>query len=155
MTQHDAFIHYNFTPPQLRRDIAMLGLLHKITLRKCHNDFHTLLPPAQPTHHHHDTRLTSNRHNRQLHEHCDGTQTDLTGRSLLALANIYNLLPQHVVDATTVSNFQTRLTNAARHACLNGHTNWPELYSPRLHPHPDFYKLKYSTPKRSSTRPTH
>ena len=40
LTQYDAFIYHNFAPPQLRRDIAMLGLLHKVTLRKCHHDFH-------------------------------------------------------------------------------------------------------------------
>ena len=61
LTQRDAFIHHNFAPPQLRRDIAMLGLLHKITLRKCHADFHELLPPATPPPHDHHTRLASNR----------------------------------------------------------------------------------------------
>ena len=155
LTPHDAFIHHNFAPPQLRRDIAMLGLLHKITLHKCHEDFHALFPAAEQTRHDHRTRLSSSRHNRQLHEHCDGTHTDLTGRSLLALATIYNLLPQHVVDAKTTSTFQTHLTNAARHACLEGLTNWPQLYSPRLSPHPNFYTLSYEKPQLTGTSRRH
>ena len=129
----------------------MLGLLHKISLHKCHEDFHALFPAAEQTRHDHRTRLSSSRHNRQLHEHCDGTHTDLTGRSLLALATIYNLLPQHVVDAKTTSTFQTHLTNAARHASLEGLTSWAQLYSSRLSPHPNFYTLSYDKPQLTRT----
>jgi len=34
LTASEAFLHYNFAPPVLRRHI--LGLLHKQSLRKCH-----------------------------------------------------------------------------------------------------------------------
>ena len=34
-----AFLTYNFAPPSLRRNIGILGLLHKRILGKCHPSF--------------------------------------------------------------------------------------------------------------------
>ena len=47
-----AFTQYNLAPPTLRRDIAMLGLLHKVTLRLAHKDFARLFPPSSYRHQH-------------------------------------------------------------------------------------------------------
>ena len=38
-----AFLEFNFAPPSLRRNIAVLGLLHKRVLGKCHLSFERLL----------------------------------------------------------------------------------------------------------------
>ena len=40
----DAFLVFNFAPPVLRRNIAILGLLHKHVLKQCHPAFSELLP---------------------------------------------------------------------------------------------------------------
>ena len=39
-----AFFDWNFAPPTLRRNIGVLGLLHKRALGKSHPDFEKLLP---------------------------------------------------------------------------------------------------------------
>ena len=39
-----AFLELNFAPPSLRRRIAILGLMHKRVLGKCHPSFDFLLP---------------------------------------------------------------------------------------------------------------
>ena len=154
MTPHDALLHHNFAPPILRRDIAMLGLLHKVTLRTCHPDLLNLFPLSTATPHTHATRLSTQRHSKQLHDRCDGSHSELTARSLFGLVTVYNLLPQHLVDAPTVRNFQTLLTNAAKQQCLGNANNWTTLYSPRHTPHADFYTLNYTglPPTRRRTR---
>ena len=44
ITPEHAFLECNFAPPKLRRNIAMLGMLHKRVLGKCHPSFACLLP---------------------------------------------------------------------------------------------------------------
>ena len=61
-----AFMEYNFAPPTLRRNIGVLGLLHKRVLGLCHPAFETLLPFFRE-------RIGFNvagRHNKQLYSHC-------------------------------------------------------------------------------------
>ena len=47
------------------------------------------------------------------------------------MTEIYNRLPQHVVDIPNVSNFQTALTRVARTACQNGNADWQSMFSSR------------------------
>ena len=44
ITEESAFMHYNFAPPQLRRDIGILGFLHKRVLGECHNAIALMFP---------------------------------------------------------------------------------------------------------------
>ena len=57
-------MEYNFAPPSVRRDIGILGLLHKRILGKSHPVFQKLLP-------FHDVVGVSrpNKHTRQLYGH--------------------------------------------------------------------------------------
>ena len=135
-TELYAFLNYNLAPPTLRRDISLLGLLHKINLGLTHSDFNELFPRASPTHLH-ATRLSERRHNRQLRELCDGTQTDQLNRSLFALVRIYNLLPQTIVNAKTVTHFQTLLTRTAKNYA-NHDDNFATFFSPRRSPTPNY-----------------
>ena len=40
----DAFMEFAFAPPSLRRNIGILGLLHKRVIGKCHPTFERFLP---------------------------------------------------------------------------------------------------------------
>ena len=51
-------------------------------------------------------------------------QYELYKRSIFAMCCVYNNLPQDVVDATTVSSFQSLLTKMARTRCEQGAENW-------------------------------
>ena len=42
--QSDAFMNFNFVPPDLRRNIGILGMIHKRVLGRCHPVFQKLLP---------------------------------------------------------------------------------------------------------------
>ena len=44
MTSSDAFLEYNFAPPTPRRNIGVLGLIHKRVLGNAHPVFQQLLP---------------------------------------------------------------------------------------------------------------
>ena len=44
MSAEHALLEFNFPPPQTRRNIGILGLLHKRVLGKCHPSFNHLLP---------------------------------------------------------------------------------------------------------------
>ena len=44
VSDEDAYLNYNFAPPKLRRNIGILGLMHKRVLGECHPVFSQLLP---------------------------------------------------------------------------------------------------------------
>ena len=50
---------------------------------------------------------------------------------MFGLVRVYNFLPQAVVDAASVTTFQTALTKLVRDACGKGHEHWATLLSPR------------------------
>ena len=131
MTVYESFSRYNLAPLCFRRDVAMLGLLHKCTLGIAHEDLRSLLPPAPFQHQNcYRTRLADRRHNKQLLERCHGRHLDILGRSMFGLTRIYNLLPQFVVNAETIKTFQTRLTKAA-HLRSRVDANLYHMYSQR------------------------
>ena len=51
-------------------------------------------------------------------------QYELYKRSIFAMCCVYNNLPQDVVDAASVSAFQSLLTQMARARCEQGAANW-------------------------------
>ena len=132
------FTQYNLAPPTLRRDIAMLGLLHKVTLRLAHKDFATLFPPSSYRHQH-GTRLAQRRHDKQLYELCDGTQTEQLNRSIFGLTRVYNLLPQDIINTTTIHSFQTLLTRTARNFAHENPHDFDTFFSPRRPTTPDYH----------------
>ena len=74
---------------------------------------------------------TVSRHNKQLHDWVDGEHTELLRRSPLGLTRVYNGLPQTVVDANSVSDFQGELQELVRRAASRREDNWELLLSPR------------------------
>ena len=127
LSLEDAFIDHNFPPPKLRRNIGILGLLQKRVLGKCHPSFDRLLPWW-------NTRFNAPRsigHNKQLYGHnCEISRHQaIFNRSIFAMVDIYNNLPQHVVDASSVSLFQRYLTQIARTRCKGGDPEWASSFS--------------------------
>ena len=87
-----AFLDHNFAPPQLRRNIAVLGLLHKRVIGKCHPAFEMLLPwYAEPF-----PEEQAHGHNKKLYGHWleISTHHALYHRSIFAMTDVYNNLPQ-------------------------------------------------------------
>ena len=130
ISEEDAFLEFNFAPPRLRRNIAVLGLLHKRVLGKCHPSYEHLLPW-------YSDRLSNDprpRHNKKLYGHWVEVSAHqaLWNRSIFAMTDVYNNLPQHVVDATNVKSFQSYLTQVARTRCQQGDVVWASTFSRRV-----------------------
>ena len=124
---------YRLAPLKSRRDMALMGLLHRVVLSDVSRQLAELFPfatsgPLEFVR----TRLQIRRHNKQLIAPPFGTET--LRRSLFGLVRIYNLLPQSVVDLKSVKEFQSTLQGALRNAASLGIPNWDSLFSPRLRP---------------------
>ena len=130
LSSEEAFLEYNLASLNFRRDVAMLGLLHKCALGVAHpwlRELFPLAPPRVPTH---NTKHQRGRHNRQIAERCKGNFLELTRRSVFGLVRVYNFLPQDVVQLDSVKDFQKALTEEARKNCRRGGA-WETMYSPR------------------------
>ena len=122
MTDTEAFVNHNFTPPSLRRCIGLLGLLHKRVLGKCHPGLCHILPFAQG--------LDADYHSKTLHPFADKQdfQARLYRRSLFAYILVYNRLPQALVDMPSVKDFQSKLTALAKHRAQTDQESWRRSY---------------------------
>ena len=110
-SEESALRDFRLAPLNARRDMAMLGALHKVTLGTAPAQLRLLFPPlgAPPTvPYKWQVRLRSLRalHDRQLSTAATPFSTDTFGRSLFGLVNLYNWLPQHLVECTSVKLFQ-------------------------------------------------
>ena len=126
VSEEDAVCYFKLAPLRARRDIAMLGVLHRSVLKKG--------PPHFARFFCLDTTPSRVRrkHNRQLIDSRPIHRLELYSRSALSLPWVYNLLPQWVVDATTVRDFQSNLQCLMSQFLLCGGEHWPSLFSPRL-----------------------
>ena len=85
MTVEVAFLDHNFAPPTLRRDIGILGFLHKRVFNQCHPAVARLFPfmgPCPPY------------HNKQIDDHMYECirRPGMYWRSVFGLAAKYNRL---------------------------------------------------------------
>ena len=129
ITDTTVFVDFNFPPPSLRRAIGMLGFLHKRALGLCHPPIIAALPAAD------DHIAAGAFHNKALHSFDDKAiyQRRLYDRSLFAFIHMYNRLPQFIVDAATVSNFQSTLTRAAKSRAAAGDEHWRDWFQDWAH----------------------
>ena len=120
--ERTAFLQHNFAPPSLRRRIGLLGFLQKRVLGLCHPLIVQLLPYA---------RFTSPYfHSRRLQDFYHEVRGNLVlfNRSLFAFVNIYNVLPQDIVDLPSVKAFQSKLTHLAKHRAQTNDDRWSLAY---------------------------
>ena len=130
-------------PLTARRDMAMLGLIHRTVLGKgpCH--FRAFFKPDI-----HKRQAGSGRHRLQL---CDygvhesdlqfpgSRPADYLQNSALGLVQVYNLLPAGIVEnSSSVSSFQSALQGVLMARATAGCTDWKFTFSPRvpMHRHP-------------------
>ena len=62
----------------------------------------------------------------------NGKFLDVLANSALGLADVYNLLPEYIVEATEVHEFQSRLHELITETAQDGLSRWENLLSPRL-----------------------
>ena len=124
LTAAEALLEHNLAPLQTRRDVALLGLVHRTVLKLGPAHFENWFFEAPPQKHTHRTRQQTRRHNRQLYDYLNGEHTELLRRSPLGLTRVYNELPQSAVDKPTVSAFQSQLQHLVKTALRTGSEHW-------------------------------
>ena len=130
-----ALLEFNLAPLGLRRDIAMLGLIHRTVLGQGPAHFQKFFF-AENCEHRRSKRRP--RHHRQLHEYRKDNYLDAVGRSALGLTSVYNLLPHEITEANDVKTFQRLLQDLACDGASRGTADWQHMLSTRhrLHDHP-------------------
>lgn len=138
LTEEEALLEHNLAPLHSRRDIAMLGLIHRTVLGEGPAHFRKFFRrhsglAVEPV-----TRLAHRRHNKQLVDPRNGSHSELLARSAFGLIGVYNLLPCESVRECSVKVFQSCLQNLLKLRAKQGEDNWAFLYSPRqpLYSHP-------------------
>ena len=114
-------MHFRLAPLGVRRDISMLGLIHRTVLKKGPKHFadifrvsYTLLgrPVVNDA--------------RKILRH------PVVRRSAFGLAAIYNMLPASFVLSKTVSDFQHKLQELIIARACAGCADWRDTLSPRI-----------------------
>ena len=129
LSEVQALEMYSLAPLPSRRDMAMLGFLHRVALGHTSAQIRDLFPlAAPPLPGRIPTILSMRRHDRQFREPL--YRTDVFKRSAFGLTAVYNLLPAHVVASESVKAFQSLLQKALRKAAHLGINNWQRLFAP-------------------------
>ena len=131
-TELTALELYRLASLPCRRDMAMLGALHKITLGIAPNQLSVLFlimgavsEPLMARR----VRGWTPRHNRQLGTPASCMCTDRMKRSLFGFCRCYNILPQTLVDLGSVKLFQRHLQIGLRKFAQTGIEDWRGLFS--------------------------
>ena len=136
-----ALMKFNLAPLCVRRDIAILGVIHRAVLRQGPPQFFEFFhlnsaPPAA-------SGRRGARHPYQLAEWPAGRNLDLMRRSALGMIRVYNLLPENVVETSGVKEFQSLLSGIVRDRVMARDHRWRSLLSSR-HPLFLFHPLVYT-----------
>ena len=113
-----ALVNVRLAPLSTRRDIAMLGLIHRTTMGKGPQQFQFFF------------RKTSD--GRSLIDPRRESASPMIKRSALGLVAVYNMLPPRLLAEKSVSAFQKRLQEYVIMFAASGYPRWPEVLSPRL-----------------------
>ena len=109
----------------------MLGVIHRTVLGKGPEHFKEFFAfeatPSIST-----TRRGQRRHNMQLKDFRQAIFTEQFRRSALGLVSIYNRLPQSIVDAPSVSVFQSSLQSMLKDFAVSSIESWQGPFSPRV-----------------------
>ena len=144
MSDLEALLVANLAPVCVRRDIALLGVIHRTVLGRGPAHFRKFIRRC------HNKGDENGKHRLQLHEFRNGDASDyfLPGsrpadyiqHSMLGLVAIYNILPAEVVEGCAcVPSFQGALQDLVKVRAFQYHCpDWKWTLSPRipLHRHP-------------------
>ena len=100
ISPEDALVHFNLAPLSCRRDMAMMGLLHRAALGKGPDHFRQFFKLSAAERH--CTRSGSGRHSRQLLDIRNEHFLEIERRSALGLVWVYNRLPDGISRHDTV-----------------------------------------------------
>ena len=133
-----ALSEYALAPLASRRDMAMLGVIHRCNLGFGPAHFKKFFRRREHTERRFVTRSESRRHRWQLEDPRDGSHSELLARSIFGLIGVYNLLPSRIVEEQSVQSFQRALQCVFKEQAAVFLDGWTVLFSPRqpMYSHP-------------------
>ena len=138
VSDEDALFVFHLAPLSVRRDIAMLGVIHRTVLGRGPSQFRELFKLAPLDGHPARTRSQCSRHRFQLEDPRGQHHSDMLARSALGLVWVYNHLPPKIVEQPSVSRFQAELQRLVKDRAKARCADWAQSLSPRapLSSHP-------------------
>jgi hypothetical protein len=127
----DALMSFNLAPLTTRRDLAMLGLIHRTVLGNGPAHFSRWFKPASAQTLRRSTRQCRNSI-RPLQPIETGRQLCVCRRSAFGLVSIYNMLPNAAVAKDSEKEFQAELSRLVKREAASGNPTWLDLFSPRM-----------------------
>ena len=125
ISERDVLLEFRLAPLGTRRDIAMLGIIHRAATGRGPPQLRTFFRPSQ-------NRVSSRRHKFHLEGGLEGNFLEIARRSCLGLIRVYNALPREVVeDGCKVEIFQSRLQAIVIANAKDGAHRWDKVFSPR------------------------
>ena len=121
-------VNLKLAPLASRRDIAMLGVIHRTVLGEGPPQLRDLFQLDRSA-----VRRSARhtRHGHQLACHFGDTPLDMIKRSVLGLCHVYNLLPANILQCHSVKAFQGALQHLLCEQAVAGRPQWQALFSPR------------------------
>ena len=125
----DALLYYNLAPLQARRDIAMLGVLHRAALGKGPPQFQKFFFQESVTQR--VTRVTRT-HCRNLADPYSAVHRDYIRHCAFGYVWVYKCLPPYVAAAHDTKSLQSLLQVLMKHCAAHHDIDWMRLFSPRV-----------------------
>jgi len=128
VTTTSAILDFNLAPLAARRDMAMLGLLHRVQLGTAPKPITDLFTPASQTMYNFMPNHCAP-HDRQSGSAIEPGSSAMMRRSLFGLVRVYNGLPTEVVSSPSVGQCQKALQHSLKIAARNGQQSWERMYA--------------------------
>jgi hypothetical protein len=128
ISEEQSLCSFNLAPLGMRRDIAMLALLHKVSLGTAPEPICKLFRPRHGTLDSFDFGFSFQAHQRQLHDPVCFSHPPMVQRSVYGLIRVYNGLPSFILDAPAPKPFQNRLQKLAKDAAQASKANWQLMF---------------------------
>ena len=130
LTEAEALLDFRLAPLKARRDMAILGFLHRVNIGLVSNQIRDLFPPVA----HGSDRVFAPRtaariHNRQLLDRVTRDSSEQFKGSIFGMVQCYNSLPQEIVDKKDVKTFQRSLQEGLRTQARAGNEEWQTMLS--------------------------
>ena len=133
LSELDALKNFSLAPLATRRDIALLGLIHRSARFDGPPHYQTLFPRMSPSQNVRETCTRACRHQLQIEERFVFNSTDVIQRSAFGLVKTYNALPVKAV-AASVKALQRQVQHAVlRFAEREPTLSWSSLLRSATH----------------------
>ena len=129
LSEECALLDYGLAPLSLRRDIAMLGLLFKVSSGIAPAPIAKMFRPHTGSLTAYGFTANAQFHSKAIHDPVESGHPVIIKRSIFGLIRVFNRLPQECVNAKTTSQFQHWLQSCAKNAAKHGKPNWQLMFS--------------------------